>query len=74
MLGAPAPLDDRHRLDDFDSGVPVLDDWLRRRSRFNQASGTSRTYVVADETGRVAAYYALRDEPYLPVTRCLQRF
>jgi GNAT superfamily N-acetyltransferase len=59
MLGAPAPLDDRHRLDDFDSGVSVLDDWLRRRSRSNQASGASRTYVVADETGRVAAYYAL---------------
>jgi len=59
MLGAPAPLGEAHRFDGFDSGVFMLDDWLKRRSRFNQACGASRTYVVADETGRVAAYYAL---------------
>ncbi|PZN95157.1 MAG: GNAT family N-acetyltransferase [Hyphomicrobiales bacterium] len=59
MLGAPASLDEGHRFDGFDSGVFVLDDWLKRRSRSNQASGASRTYVVADETGQIAAYYAL---------------
>lgn len=59
MLQAPAPLADTHRLDAFDSGVPVLDDWLKRRARSNQASGASRSYVVADEQGRVLAYYAL---------------
>jgi len=59
MLQAPAPLADAHLLDAFNSGVPVLDDWLKRRARANQASGASRSYVVADEAGRVMAYYAL---------------
>jgi GNAT superfamily N-acetyltransferase len=45
-------------VDDFDSGEPVLDDWLKRRARANQASGASRTYVVCDG-GRVVGYYAL---------------
>jgi len=57
-LAAPAPLADRHELADFDSGVPELDDWLRRRARANQASGASRTFVVCEED-RVVAYYAL---------------
>lgn len=59
MLRAPALLADTHQLDAFDSGVPALDDWLKRRARANQAGRASRTYVVAEATGRVAAYYAL---------------
>ncbi len=59
MLRAPAPLADAHLLDAFNSGVPLLDDWLKRRARTNQASGASRTYVVADEKSQVFAYYAL---------------
>ncbi len=58
MLAAPALLSDAHVLDDFDSGVPVLDEWLRRRARANQSSGASRTYVVAAGE-RVAGYYCL---------------
>lgn len=58
MLAAPALLSDAHVLDDFDSGVPVLDEWLRRRARANHSSGASRTYVVA-EGERVAGYYCL---------------
>jgi GNAT superfamily N-acetyltransferase len=57
-LSSPEPLGDDHQTDSFDSGEPVLDDWLRRRARANQASGASRTYVVC-EGRRVAAYYAL---------------
>ncbi len=57
-LSPPAPLADHHLLADFDSGVPSLDDWLRRRARANQASGTSRTFVLC-EGERVVAYYAL---------------
>ena len=34
-------------------------DWLRRRARQNQLSGASRTFVSADATGQVVAYYAL---------------
>lgn len=57
-LQAPQPLDEAHQLAGFDSGVPILDDWLKRRARANQASGASRSYVVCGDT-RVFAYYAL---------------
>lgn len=57
-LSPPAPLADHHLLADFDSGVPSLDDWLKRRARANQASGASRTFVLC-EGERVVAYYAL---------------
>lgn len=57
-LSAPQPLGERHRLDGFSSGVPSLDEWLRRRARANQASGASRTFVVC-EGEEVVAYFAL---------------
>jgi len=57
-LTAPEPLADHHQLDDFDSGVASLDDWLKRRARANQASGASRSFVVCDDH-KVVAYYAL---------------
>ena len=57
-LSAPELLADRHKLDEFFSGEPSLDGWLRRRARANQASGASRTYVTC-EGDRVAGYYAL---------------
>ena len=55
----PAPLAASHRVDDFACGEPVLDEWLKRRALANQSSGASRTFVVADERGRVLGYYAL---------------
>lgn len=57
-LSSPVPLGDHHELAEFSSGVPELDDWLRRRARANQAGGASRTFVVC-EANRVIAYYAL---------------
>jgi len=57
-LEAPAPIDESCEIADFDSGVPLLDVWLKRRARANQASGDSRSYVVRKER-RVVAYYAL---------------
>jgi GNAT superfamily N-acetyltransferase len=57
-LSPPELLGDDHRTDSFDSGETVLDDWLRRRARANQAGGASRTYVVCDGM-RVVGYYAL---------------
>ncbi|MDR6667841.1 GNAT family N-acetyltransferase [Rhizobium sp. 1399] len=57
-LSAPIPLADHHELSEFNSRVPELDDWLRRRARANQAGGASRTFVVCEEN-RVIAYYAL---------------
>ncbi len=59
QLTAPEPLNSGHRLDAFDSGEPMLDEWLRKRALGNQASGASRTFVVADASGRVMGYYAL---------------
>lgn len=58
MLSAPEPLARHHELLAFDSGVPSLDDWLKRRAGANQVSGASRTFVVC-EAGMVIAYYAL---------------
>ena len=58
MLSAPEPLADHHQLDDFDSGEPSLDDWLKRRALKNQVNGSSRTYVVC-EGDAVIGYYCL---------------
>ena len=57
-LGAPQPLDASHRLDAFDCGKPVLNDWLTRHARQAQASGSAKTYVVAEDA-RIAGYFSL---------------
>ena len=57
-VSAPEPLGRDHHIEGFASGEPVLDDWLKRRARANQASGASRTYAVC-EGKRVVGYYAL---------------
>jgi GNAT superfamily N-acetyltransferase len=57
-LSPPEPLSDDHQLESFDCGEPVLDDWLKRRARTNQAGNASRTYVSC-EGKRVAGYYIL---------------
>jgi GNAT superfamily N-acetyltransferase len=59
QLSAPEPLTSGHRVDAFDCGEPLLDEWLRKRALGNQTSGASRTFVVADRSGRVMGYYAL---------------
>ena len=48
---------DTHELDEFDSGVAELDQWLRRSARA-AAAGTAATYVACHGR-RVIAYYAL---------------
>jgi GNAT superfamily N-acetyltransferase len=58
-LTSPGPLTASHRLDDFECGEVVLDDWLKRRALANQSSGASRTFVVADENENVRGYYAM---------------
>jgi GNAT superfamily N-acetyltransferase len=57
-LLAPEPLAVRHEVANFASGVPLLDDWLKRRALPNQASGASRTFVACEQNG-VIGYYAL---------------
>lgn len=57
-ISPPEKLSAAHNLSDFDSGEPLLDDWLRRRALHNEASGASRTYVVC--IGKtVVGYYTL---------------
>jgi GNAT superfamily N-acetyltransferase len=57
-LSAPEPLAEHHQLAAFNSGVPTLDDWLKRRAQPNQVSGASRTFVLrAGDV--VVGYYAL---------------
>jgi GNAT superfamily N-acetyltransferase len=58
LLSAPAPLAGNHELEQFNSGTPPLDEWLKRRARQNEAGGASRTYVIA-EGRRVIGYYSL---------------
>jgi GNAT superfamily N-acetyltransferase len=57
-LGAPEHLTAAHDVSAFDSGVPALDDGLRKRAFANENPGASRTYVVC-AGGRVVGYYAL---------------
>lgn len=55
----PHLLTDEYEVRGFDCGKPALDDWLVRRARTNQSTGTSRTWVVTmkDEL-RVVAFSA----------------
>lgn len=59
QFSPPEPLTASHRLDDFECGEPVLDDWLKRRALANQSSGASRTFVFVDQDDRVCGYYAM---------------
>jgi GNAT superfamily N-acetyltransferase len=54
----PKKLSATHDLTGFDSGEPLLDEWLRWRALHNEASGSSRTYVVC-EGKKVVGYYTL---------------
>jgi GNAT superfamily N-acetyltransferase len=58
ILGAPAPLEARHRFDTFNCGKPALDIWLTRHARQAQASGSAKTFVVA-AADRIVGYYSL---------------
>jgi GNAT superfamily N-acetyltransferase len=57
-LSPPEKLSAGHDLSGFDSGEPVLDDWLRRRAAQNEAAGVPRTYIVCAGE-KMAGYYSL---------------
>ena len=57
-LTAPQPLRPDHDVSLFESGRPVLDNWLRQRAERNERSGASRTYVVCEDA-HVVGYYCL---------------
>jgi predicted N-acetyltransferase YhbS len=56
-LKRPAPLDPRrHDREQFDSGEPMLDEWLRRYAGQNRRRDTAATWVIADADDVVVAY------------------
>lgn len=57
-MPGPALLMASHALESFACGKPALDEWLLRHARQAQASGSARTYVVA-EGEKVLGYYSL---------------
>lgn len=57
-LPAPESLNAAHSCEEFDCEVPTIDGWLQNQAHRNEASGASRTYVVAVD-GAVVAFYSL---------------
>jgi len=55
---APEPIRADHDFAGFDSGVPALDEWLRKRALSNEIGGASRTLVSCVES-RVVGFYSL---------------
>jgi GNAT superfamily N-acetyltransferase len=59
-LRRPAPLDPRrHHREQFDSGEPVLDEWLRRYAGQNRRGDTAATWVITDSADIVVAYASI---------------
>jgi GNAT superfamily N-acetyltransferase len=59
-LRRPALLDARqHDREQFDSGEPVLDQWLRRYAGQNRRRDTAATWVIADANETVVAYASI---------------
>ena len=56
-LKRPEPLDTRrHNREQFDSGEPALDEWLRRYAGQNRRRDTAATWVIAVANDVVVAY------------------
>jgi GNAT superfamily N-acetyltransferase len=56
-LRRPAPLDPRrHDRGQFDSGEPILDEWLRRYAGQSRRRDTAATWVIVDTHDVVVAY------------------
>jgi GNAT superfamily N-acetyltransferase len=59
-LRRPALLDARrHNREQFNSGEPVLDQWLRRYAGQNRRRDTAATWVIADANNVVVAYTSI---------------
>jgi GNAT superfamily N-acetyltransferase len=60
----------RHDRDQFDSGEPVADEWLRRYAGQNRRRNTAATWVIADSNDIVVAYASVAmtgiDRPAAP--------
>lgn len=58
-LSAPTLISADHLFDDFNSGEPSLDEWLKKRALKNHISGASRCFVIGDNKKEVIGYYCL---------------
>lgn len=58
-LTVPQLLNKTHRTEDFDCGVPSLNEWLVKNALKNQFSDASRTFVVCNQELTVLGYYCL---------------
>lgn len=58
LTQAPESIQNSHDISSFDSGHPLLNDWLKRRALANHSGGATRCYVVL-QANIVVAYYAL---------------
>lgn len=63
MIGYLPPVSvdriDVEALKRFDCGNQEMNDWLTEKSRSNESKGGSRTFVVCDKLGNVAAFATL---------------
>lgn len=60
LYSQPVPLTAAHDIAEFQSGEPVLDEWLRSRALQNMEMAASKTYVVCSHgTQKVAGFYAI---------------
>ena len=60
IFGPPVLLTEAHDHSTFQSGEPVLDEWLRRRAWPNLQMAASRTYVVCPTVSNmIAGYFSL---------------
>jgi GNAT superfamily N-acetyltransferase len=57
-ITAPEPIKTTHNLDNFDCGIQVLNQWLKRQALANESSGASRTFVVC-KNECVIGFYTL---------------
>jgi GNAT superfamily N-acetyltransferase len=56
----PVLINGDHVIENFNSGEPLLDEWLRRRAISNLESRASRTYVICEKDGyNVIGFYSL---------------
>lgn len=56
---SPVPLQPQHLLEDFACASVEQTDWLRRHARQSAASGSTRVFVVTEDSSeQVVAYYA----------------
>ena len=58
----PRPLKDSDELGEFVSGLPVVDEWLRKHARKARSAGTAVVYV-SFSGGRLAGFYTLSAQP-----------